>query len=156
MTDDLSTPGPPPEPPPEEPVAVASRSRHIGRAGIVMLIAGALILVVGVTVFAIAVTGAGGKAVAAEAVPPDVDLYVSIDFVNLREVAPIYDAFVTSLDRTGTPADDLLDELDRELDAEFGVTLDDLIEEITYVRLKFNAGLTDLDFDPANPSYNMQ
>jgi len=36
------------------------------------------------------------------------------------------------------------------------LTLDDLIEEITYVRLKFNSGLTDLDFDPANPKYNME
>lgn len=32
----------------------------------------------------------------------------------------------------------------------------ELIEEYTYVRLKFNVGLTDLDFNPANPKYNMK
>ena len=31
----------------------------------------------------------------------------------------------------------------------------DLIEEYTYIRLKFNVGLTDADFDPENPKYNM-
>ncbi len=33
---------------------------------------------------------------------------------------------------------------------------DDLIEEYTYVQLKFNVGLTDKDFDPANSSYKMK
>lgn len=36
------------------------------------------------------------------------------------------------------------------------VTLDDLIEEYTYVHMKLNVGLSDKDFDPANPKYNMQ
>ena len=36
------------------------------------------------------------------------------------------------------------------------VSEDDLIEEYTYVRLKLNVGLTDKDFDPANPSYKMK
>ena len=31
----------------------------------------------------------------------------------------------------------------------------ELIEEYTYVKLRFNVGLTDLDFDPKNPNYNM-
>ena len=35
------------------------------------------------------------------------------------------------------------------------VTIDDLIEEYTYIRVKFNVGLTDSDFDPDNPKYNM-
>lgn len=34
-------------------------------------------------------------------------------------------------------------------------TENELIEEYTYVQLKFNVGLTDLDFDPKNPKYNM-
>lgn len=36
------------------------------------------------------------------------------------------------------------------------VGLDELIEEITYVQLKFNNELTDLDFDPGNEAYNMK
>lgn len=36
------------------------------------------------------------------------------------------------------------------------VSENDLIEEFTYVRLKMNVGLTDSDFDPANPEYNMK
>lgn len=36
------------------------------------------------------------------------------------------------------------------------VTDNDLIEQFTYVRLKLNVGLTDEDFDPANPDYNMK
>ena len=32
----------------------------------------------------------------------------------------------------------------------------ELIEEYTYVNLKFNVGLTDRDFDPANPKYKMK
>ena len=32
----------------------------------------------------------------------------------------------------------------------------ELIEEYTYVNLKFNVGLTDADFDPKNPNYNMK
>jgi hypothetical protein len=36
------------------------------------------------------------------------------------------------------------------------VTLDELIEEYTYVYFKANVGLSDKDFDPANPEYNMQ
>lgn len=36
------------------------------------------------------------------------------------------------------------------------VGLNELIEEFTYVRLKFNVGLTDADFDPKNPDYNMK
>ena len=36
------------------------------------------------------------------------------------------------------------------------VSEDQLIEEYTYVRLKFNVGLTDQDFNPANPDYKMK
>lgn len=35
------------------------------------------------------------------------------------------------------------------------VSTDELIEEYTYIRLKFNVGLTDADFDPENSNYNM-
>ena len=31
--------------------------------------------------------------------------------------------------------------------------LDELIEEYTYLKLELNVGLTDTDFDPANPEY---
>ena len=127
MTEDTSVPTVASSPSPGEPTEPGSSRRRFGRAGIIALGVGALVLVVGVAVFAVAVTGAGGKAVAAEAMPPDVDVYVSVDFINLREVGPIYDAFVESSSETATPAEDLLDELDRELDSEFGVTLDDLI-----------------------------
>ena len=34
-------------------------------------------------------------------------------------------------------------------------TINELIEEFTYVRLKLNVGLTDADFDYKNPNYNM-
>lgn len=36
------------------------------------------------------------------------------------------------------------------------VSESELIEEYTYVKLKFNVGLTDLDFDPENKKYNMK
>lgn len=36
------------------------------------------------------------------------------------------------------------------------ITEDELIEEYTYVRLNFNVGLTDKDFDAANSDYNMK
>ena len=40
--------------------------------------------------------------------------------------------------------------------ADAKLTENELIEEYTYVRLKFNVGLSDADFDPANPNYNMK
>lgn len=40
--------------------------------------------------------------------------------------------------------------------AEAKLTENELIEEYTYVRLKFNVGLTDMDFDPKNPNYDMK
>ena len=36
------------------------------------------------------------------------------------------------------------------------VSENELIEEYTYVRLEFNVGLSDADFDPANKAYNMK
>ena len=36
------------------------------------------------------------------------------------------------------------------------ISENELIEEYTYVRLKFNVGLTNKDFDAANPDYNMK
>lgn len=69
---------------------------------------------------------------------PGLDFHVARIFVDKEHQIPVrYEAYDWPL-RTG-------DQVSKE----------DLIEEYTYVRLKFNVGLTDSDFNKENPKYNM-